>query len=681
MSRGKKNRRSPESPLSPGHKTLSPERRETIESLAVCGFLVLAVFLVFGRTLDHGFINYDDNKYVSENRHVAGGLTAEGIGWAFTSRQCSNWHPLTWLSHMADCQLYDLKPWGHHLSSLLLHAATAVVLFLVLRRMTGETWPSTFVAAVFAIHPLRVESVAWVAERKDVLNGLCFALTLAAYVGYVRHRFSWARYLAVIGFFALGLMAKPMLVTLPFVLLLLDYWPLGRLVAGPLRVPSASFCWGGSSSAATPEATVQLSPQRNLDGRTAHGVCLLLVEKLPLFALSAASCAITVVAQRGAMESLAYTSMATRIGNAAVSYVAYLGQMFWPTNLAVIYPHPGSDLPAWQVAAALGVLAAISAGVAALCRRAPYLLVGWLWYLGMLVPVIGLVQVGLQARADRYTYLPQIGLYIAIAWGIADLCSRPKAICGAGVPPALCSRDGRTTRSWRWRGWICGVAAASVLAVLMGLTYHQASFWRDSETLFVHALECTTGNAVAHCNLGIALVDRGEIEKGIEHYREALRIDPNSVLAHNDLGEALQRLGRDDLAIGQFEAVLQLAPNHADALYNLGESLRRQGKLAEAVVQFTKSLILDPDRADAHTNLGAALGQQGRTIEAIAQFNEALRIDPGCVEAWDNLGVAYAAQGRLDEAIQQYRQALRLAPSYAPARRHLEEALRRAAGQ
>ena len=412
--------------------------------------------------------------------------------------------------------------------------------------------------------------------------------------------FSLARYLAVIGLFALGLMAKPMLVTLPFVLLLLDYWPLGRLVAGTLRVPPASSRWGGSCTAA-PAVTAQLSPQQlsaTWSGRGRHTECACYYGKSCL----CLRCRPLPVRQRFGRSAepwrpSTYMPMATRIANAAVSYVAYLGQMFWPVNLAVIYPHPESNLPAWKVVAALGVLTLISAGVVALRRRCPWLIVGWLWYLGMLVPVIGLVQVGLQSMADRYTYLPQIGLYVAIAWGIADV-----------------------SRSWHWRGWACGVASAAVLAVLMGCSHHQVSFWRDSETLFVHALDCTSDNVVAHCNLGLALLERGETDQAIEHYREALRIDPNSVLAHNDLGEALQRLGRDDQAIEQFEAVLRLDPDHAGAHYNLGESLRRQGRLAEAVDEFEKSLRLDPDHADAHTNLGAALGQQGKTAEAIDQF-------------------------------------------------------------
>ena len=352
--------------------------------------------MVFGQTVRHEFINCDDDQYVYENPQVARGFTAQGIVWAFTHFHSANWHPLTWLSHMLDCQLYGLNhPGGHHLTNVLLHAASAILLFLVLRQMTGDLWPSAFVAALFAIHPLHVESVAWVAERKDVLSGLFFMLTLAAYVGYARRPFSLLRYLLVTVLFALGLMAKPMLVTLPFVLLLLDYWPLGRIGA----------------------AVPQSPQQARLPRQSSLALRRVLLEKLPWLVLTAASCVVTRFAQQTALVSTERLPLPSRIANALVSYVAYLGQFFYPVGLAVLYPYPQSTLPIWKIVGALLLLVGISLAVLACRRKCPYLLVGWLWYLGMLVPVIGLVQVGDQSMADRYTYLTQIGLYIALAWG------------------------------------------------------------------------------------------------------------------------------------------------------------------------------------------------------------------------------------------------------------------------
>jgi len=614
----------------------------------VAAFLVVAVFVVFGRTLGHDFVNYDDHEYVTENVHVARGLDGDCFQWAFTSRQCSNWHPITWLSHALDCQLFGLSPWGHHLTNVLLHAATSVLLFMVLRRMTGDFWPSALVAAVFAIHPLRVESVAWIAERKDVLSGLFFVLTLGTYERYVRRR-SPAWYSAVVVLFALGLMAKPMLVTLPFVLLLLDYWPLER-----------------------------------------KDTKRLLVEKLPLLAMAAASSAATLWAQRNAMQTIEHLSLSCRLENATVAYVGYIGQLFYPADLAVFYPHPGRSLPEWKIVASLVVLAAISAGIVSLRRRAPYLAVGWLWFLGMLLPVIGLVQVGAQSMADRYTYLPQIGLCIAMAWAAA-----------------------RLVRERRWNATAVAAVSALVLAILMGRAYEQASYWRDSETLWTHALTCTPPNAIAHCNLGSALVDRGKLQEGIEEYKKALAIDPKSVLAHSNLGMALTDVGQFKEAVEQLDAALSLDPEHADAHYNLGETLRRMGRLSDAIGHLRKSLTLKPDRADARTSLGAALGQQGHAAEAMEQLEIALKLDPrraeahndlgitlaglkrfdeaiehyraaltskpDYAEAHNNLGFALASQGKLDEAIQEYRLALRCRPDYARAEQNLAEALRRKA--
>lgn len=417
--------------------------REAHTAMVVCGLLFVVVWFVFGQTLSHEFV-YDDQEYICTNLHIMHGPTIVGIVWAFTHSYSDNWHPLSWLSHMLDCWMYGLDAGGHHLTNVLLHAANAVLLFLLLWRMAGSLWPAAFVAAVFAIHPLRAESVAWVTERKDMLSGLFFLLTLAAYLGYVRHRPSTVRYLAVAVLFALGLMSKPMLVTLPFVLLLLDYWPLGR-IAAPRLAATAGRCF---------------------------------LEKIPLLLLSVASCVVTPLAQTRAMVGTGYLPLSWRVSNALVSYVAYLGQFFYPVGLTAYYPHPGPTLPLWKPVAAFFVLAAISLAALAWRKRHPCLPVGWFWYLGMLVPVIGLVQVGLQARADRYTYLPQIGLCIALTYSFHQMAA-----------------------SWPYRRWICGGLALVTLTTLMTSAWQQTYYWHDDGTLWTHALQYTQRNTTALNNL------------------------------------------------------------------------------------------------------------------------------------------------------------------------------------
>ena len=434
MGRGPKNDGSQQPGAAAG-----PLRHSRLLVWAVCGFLLVAVAGVFGQTLGYGFVNYDDDEYVYENRHIYPGLTTKGIVWVFTHEHTANWHPLTGMSHMLDCEIYGLnKVWGHHLTSVALHAAAAILLFLVLLRMTGRLWPRAFVAAVFAIHPLRAESVAWISERKDVLSGLFFMLTLWAYAGYVRKPFSRLRYLGVAVFFTLGLMAKPMLVTLPFVLLLLDYWPLGRFqAAGP-----------GTAAGDRRRVAVRL-----------------VVEKLPLLVLVIGSCVATLWAQQKAIKAAAGYALINRLSNGLVSYVAYLFQMCWPAGLAPFYPIRSDDaMVATEAMAALLAIAGISLATLLWRRRYPYLPVGWFWYLGMLVPVMGVVQVGGQAMADRYTYLPQIGIYLLIAWGACDL-----------------------TSSWAYRRWVCGAAATVVLAALAVRACQQTSSWRDSLTLWNRA--------------------------------------------------------------------------------------------------------------------------------------------------------------------------------------------------
>jgi tetratricopeptide (TPR) repeat protein len=594
---------------------------------------VLAVGLVFGQTVRYQFINFDDDEYVYENRQVSDGLSAEGIYWAFTHIHAGYWAPLTWFSLMLDCHLYGLNAGEHHLSNVVLHAATPILLFLLLWRMTGGLWSSALAAAIFAVHPLRVESVAWVTERKDVLSGLFFALTLGAYVSYVQHPFSAARYLATMVFLAFGLMAKPILVTLPLVLLLLDYWPLGRFASDSCLKPTPPHCNGGGVRGGA------YSLQTSL--RRLPILWQLVIEKLPLVLLAAIFCGITFWTQADGRVADETLPLGGRIANALVSYVAYPGQSVYPAGLAVFYPHPGDNLPIWKVLVAVAVLAMISAGVLACRRHCPYLLVGWLWYLGMLAPVIGLVQAGSQAKADRFTYLPQIGLCIALIWTATDLF-----------------------HSWRFRHWAYGVASASALAVLIGCAWRQTSFWRDSETLWTHALACTLQNCAAHYNLGCALANRGRFDEAMTQYQKAVEIKPDYVDALNNLGAAFVRLGRFDEAMAQCRKALEIKPDLAEAHYNLGNALANRGRFDEAMAQYQKAVEIQPDYVEAHYNLGVALARLGRIDEAMTQYQKAVEIQPDYVEAHCNLGGVLAARSRLVEAVAQYRKALDLATQH-----------------
>ncbi len=573
-------------------------------TLAVCGFLVIAVALIYRQTLKYDFVAYDDAGYVRENMVVKVGLTWRGIQAAFTQAGCSNWHPLTWISHMLDCQLYGLWAGGHHLTNVLLHAANAVILFLLLRQLTARLWPSAMVAALFALHPLHVQSVAWVAERKDMLSGLFFLLTLSAYAWYARRPFSLARYLAVMGLFALGLMSKPMLVALPAVLLLLDYWPLERWRSA-----------GGGGRSWT----------------------FLISEKLPLAALSLASCCVTVVAQQGAIQNGDFVSWPWRIANALVAYASYLVQIFCPLGLAIFYPHPRDALPIWKIVAASLVLAGISAAAFAWRRERPYLFVGWLWYLGTLVPVIGLVQVGEQATADRYTYLTQVGIYVALAWTAAD------SLCG-----------------WRWRTWVYGAAAAASVAAMMACSWRETGYWENSETLFKRALACTTNNVVANANLGQYLADKGRFQEALVPLQEACRLDPNRAAACNNLGNALINLGRSDEGIVFLRKALALDPDYATAHYNLASVLAARKQTDEAIRHFRRALEIQPDYVKCYNNLAKLFSDTGQADAAIACWQAALKIDPEFATAHFNLSAALRGQGRFAEAIAQLREALRL---------------------
>jgi protein O-mannosyl-transferase len=566
--------------------------KSRVTDLLVCVGLVAVTWAVFGQTLAHDFVNFDDHVYVYDNPLVIRGLSTEGIIGAFTQIHARNWHPLTTVSHMLDCQLYGLNAGGHHFTNVILHTISALSLFLVLKQMTGGLWQSAFVAALFAIHPLHVESVAWIAERKDVLSAVFFMLTLAAYASYARAP-SPVRYLLVALLFACGLMSKPMLVTLPFVLLLLDYWPLGRI--------------GGQKS----EVGSQLRR--------------LITEKIPLLTLSALSCIATLLTQRQDPNAIDQLPFLWRLNNSFVSYVTYIWQMLWPVRLAVFYPHPNDRLPLVEVTVAIAFLVGVSLLVICLRRTKPYLVTGWFWYLGMLVPVIGFVQVGEQARADRYTYLPQIGLYIMIAWTVRDLLSEPTP---------------------RARRALVGVAAAITIVSLSVRANVQASYWKNSETLWNHTLAVTGENDVAHNNLGFLFLRRGELDKAISEFEAALDIRSRNTETHyslgaaliqNNLGNAFARKQLWDEAIDHLQEAVRLRPDYADAYFNLGSVLFQQGRIDQAIAQWQKALAIRPRDAEAHRNVASALRKQGNVKEAVAEYEQALNITPEDSVALNNL--------------------------------------------
>jgi Tfp pilus assembly protein PilF len=573
-------------------------------ALIVILVLTITTAVPFWQVRNHEFVILDDDKYVTENSHVQAGLTREGLVWAFTTTHANFWHPLTWISHMLDCELYGLDPGGHHFTNLLIHIANTLLLFLVLERMTGALWPSAFVAAMFALHPLHVESVAWAAERKDLLSTFFCVLTMGSYVRYAK-RPGLNRYLLVILLFALGLMAKPMLVTLPFALLLLDYWPLGRFQFGQ---PS------GNSHAQAHES-VRTNNHRSSFSR-------LILEKLPFFVLATVSSIVAFLAQErgGALRALDLFPIEVRIANAVISYASYIGKTIWPHHLAVFYPHPGV-LPLWQVMGAGLFLASTSVLVIRAARRLPYLTVGWLWYLGTLVPVIGLVQVGDHAMADRYTYVPLIGLFIMIAWGSCDISKR-----------------------WHYRKIVLAVPTVILLCASMISTGFQVRHWQNSTTLFEHTLDVTANNSMAHTNLGVVLAGQGKLDEAVAHYTQALRIKPDHLEARVNMGAALAAQGKLDEAIEHYSEALRIKPNLVGAYYNLANALSAQGKITEAIIHFRKALRIKPNDAEVHNNLGIVLAKQGKTEEAITHFQKALRITPGYTLARKNLEIAQTMQ-------------------------------------
>jgi protein O-mannosyl-transferase len=584
-----------------GHQQAEPHfRRDCLAALA----LAAVAFAVFAGALDCGFVTFDDPYYVYQNHHVQAGLSSGSLGWALTTFENSNWHPLTWLSLQLDTTLWGAGPRGYHFTNVLLHAANAALLFLALRSLTGAFWRGAVVALLFAVHPLRAESVAWVTERKDVLSALFGFLALWAYAGYAR-RPSALRYGALVAAFVLSLMAKPMLVTLPFLLLVLDWWPLGRATT------VAAWRWLG-------------------------------LEKLPLLALSAASAVVTYHAQAagGAVSRLTTFSPSVRLGNAAISYLSYLGDTFWPAKLAVYYPHRSfpfaGGLAPSTVTAALLLLTALTAGAALLRRRAPYLLTGWLWYLGTLVPVIGLVQVGSQACADRYTYFPQVGILVALCWGIAELARNQARVATA--------------------------AAAAAALLLAALTFEQVHTWKDSFALWSNAYRVSGRCPSVLVNLGEELEKRGEKQLAFEYYKDAVRLDPESSQIRLDLGNALQKQNRLDDAVREFSKACELAPDSPGGFTNRGLILFRQGKLEEAERDLETACKLAPDLGEVFFNLGLVKDARKDYAGAVAGYEEALRIKPNYPRARATLGADLVRLGDRDRGLGLLEEAVRSEP-------------------
>jgi protein O-mannosyl-transferase len=647
--------------------------------------LIAMTWLVFGRTLSFDFFNYDDSFYVYQNPSISNGLTRAGLIKALTQPLVGNWHPLTSFSLMLDAQFFGLNASGYHFVNVLLHSVAVLLLFFVLRTMTGTVWRSAIVAALFAIHPLRAESVVWISERKDVLSGVFFMLGLAAYNRYARKSPSLGAYLMVAAALTLGLLSKAMLVTFPFLLLLLDYWPLRRFTFSPV----------------TTSGPAKESPR-------AATTSWLLLEKIPFLLLAVAVSVATIIAQKQALSTAQDWPLRWRVDNALVTVWIYLRQMVWPADLAVFYPHPKGTLSLSVVGLSLLALVAVTLSVFILRRKYPYLITGWLWYLGMLVPVIGLMQVGAQGHADRYTYLPQIGIYLAVTWAIADLSVR-----------------------WRGRKLILGMAALLTITSLITVSWKQVGYWSSSVRLWRHTLAVTTDNdvaerglgsellrlgqvdeAIAHdraalrirprdanglTNLANALLQRKEYPEAIKHYREVIGVRPNDSEMHRNLAKALYQSGATDQAVAEFREALRIRPKDSDAAYslgnvflekgdataaipyfrkaieanrknvaaqyNLGIALQRNAELAEAIAQFQQTLQLDPKNVATHNNLAITLLKAGKTQDAIGEWEAALRLQPNDAEMHNNLAVAWLEQGRLAEAVREWRETLRLQPN------------------
>lgn len=631
--------------------------------ILICVFLALTTYAVYSQVHTYSFVLYDDYSYVKKNPHIVNGFNPDSISWAFTSGHASNWHPITWLSHMLDVQFFGINPGKYHLTSLFFHIANTILLFLVFRKMTGNLLKSGFVAALFALHPMHVESVVWIAERKDVLSTFFWMLTMFSYVMYTR-RPGIKRYIPVVIFYIMGLMSKPMLVTLPFVLLLMDFWPLERI---------------GYTVASN-----------NTTGKSydlKESASLIVCEKIPLLVFAAISCFVTIRVQSGgkAVGSLDVFPITDRLFNALISYVGYIGKMIWPVNLCVIYPYPAVVSGLLAVVACL-LLLLISISAIRTAKLYPWFITGWLWYLGTLFPVIGLVQIGSQSMADRYTYVPFIGLFVIMAWGVPEIMAK-----------------------YRWQKLTRVFLFTVLIPAMMAVSWFQVRHWKDSIALFERAINVTTDNYVAHSNLGIAYAEIGSIEKAICHYNKTLELYPDFISTHNNLGIALSSTGRYDEAIEHYFKALQIDPGYATAhrnlcnamaaldnfehllsrylmtfqnypgqeiaLYKLGIALSEHGRMSEAINFYFQALAVNPDMPYVHNNIGTILASQGKLYEAVKHYSEAIQIYPDFARAHKNMGVALIRIGKIDEAISHFKKALVIIPDDADADRNLKMAL------
>jgi Flp pilus assembly protein TadD len=588
----------------------TPVTSSSHRNLILCLLLVTCTLVIYNSVNQNGFVNYDDDVYVTANRHVQAGLNWSTIRWAFTTFDAANWHPLTWISHAVDFQLFKLNPAGHHYTNVLLHSANVVLLFLLLVEATQRTWPSLIAAAIFAVHPLNVESVAWAAERKNVLSMLFLLLALWAYQRYAAKP-SIAKYSAVFFLFACGLMAKPQVITLPFLLLLWDYWPLQRLQFGSRQ-------WGAV-------------------GNHTRSLGWLILEKVPLLALSAASAVVTLAGQQagGAVRTTIEYPATVRIENAIGAYFDYVGRLLWPLRLAPMYLHPRDSLLAWQISVAALFVIGVSVLVLRF-REKRYLVVGWFWFLGALVPMIGLVQVGQQATADRYMYLPMIGLLLMLCWGLADWAAE---------------------RRTRVVGLTC--ATAVVLAALGALTYRQVAFWHDSETLWTHAVAVTRDNYVAHINLGETFLNQERTEEAAVHFRAAVQIRPSDPAAHLNLGTCERRNKNFVPALEEDQAVLRLTSDkglRTYALVNLGSDYRHLKDYPRARESYEAALQLNPETARAFVGLGVLAEKSGEFDEAVKNYSRAVELEPSDVgylllsQALQQGGKAAASRSALEAA-------------------------------
>jgi tetratricopeptide (TPR) repeat protein len=624
-----------------------------IVSISFLLFIAISAIIVYGQVRRHDFVSFDDNEYIYENPRVKSGVTLGNVIWAFTAFHSNNWHPLTWISHMMDCQLFGLNPGPHHLINLFFHIANSLLLFLVFKQMTGHAWKSGCLAALFALHPLHVESVAWISERKDVLSAFFWMLTTGCYIRYVR-RPGLARYALALSCFILGLLSKPMLVTLPFTLFLLDYWPLNRLQC------------------------LALSVRQNK-----KQLVRLIVEKIPLLLLVPISCFLTFYAQKhgGVVKSIDVFPLQVRIANAVVSYISYIGKMIFPVKLAFLYPHHGMP-PWWKILGAFLLIITLSFLAVKTIKKHPYILVGWLWYLGTLIPVIGIVQVGMQAMADRYTYIPSIGLLIIAVWGI---------------PEVFANR--RNKRIWT------ALSAVTAISIYAGVAWKQVGYWKNSISMLEHTLAVTSRNHVAldslgverfkqgkldeamdlflqadrifpdnpytHFNMGVALYVKGNTQEAVDQYLEAVRIEPNYFQAYSNLGAACFSLGKTEEAIKHYSKAITIKPDFIDAYINLGIAWDTLGKFENAIQHYTRALHYDPNNVNAHYHLAVDLEKVDRVDEAMSHYSETIRLRPDFFEAHYRLGVSLYKQGRMDEAMRRYSEVLRINPDFAEAHNNL----------